>query len=335
MMLYTKNKKIVISLLFLTVLVIVSLFFNDNGKMISVLNKNGSLIGKAPFSPTQVPPLGTDPLGFQMINLLLIGAKYTVLIAVLTSFFRLAIGAVMGIGLTLCPKWVQNSFSRLFSPVNYFPLSLLGIILLAGLIFNVPTHQDLIDALYRAFMAILIISLLGLPTLIIYFKDLTNQLLSEEHIVASRVIGAGPFYILRRHIWVGIKGSMIIQFVEQIIQVLFLLVQLGLFSMLLGGVIVIPDPMDPSNFNVITRLNEWAGMIGLGYGSFLLDPWLCIDPLIGFTLVIMAFNLLRMGLNEVQNQFKVIDKKIIKKEQSEIKDNDFLPISQGKKEVGL
>jgi peptide/nickel transport system permease protein len=340
MMRYIKNIKIVISLLFLVGLVITSLFFNDNGKMISVLTKNGSLMGKAPFSPMQVPPLGTDPLGFQMFNLLLVGAKYTVLIAVLTSFFRVVIGAVLGMGLTLFPKWVQYSVSRLFSPVNYFPLSLLGVILLAGVIFNNSPRGDLRDAFYRAFIELITISLLNLPTLVLYFKDITNQLLSEEHIMASRVIGAGPFAIIRRHIWVGIKGRLMIQFVEQIIQVLLLLVHLGLFDMLLGGSTLIPDPMDPSSILAISRLNEWSGMIGSGYRSFLLAPWLCTDPLIGFTLVIFAFNLLRIGLNEVQNGFEVIQKKPTKNEETvspvqlEIDTEAFLPMSRIEKEVG-
>jgi peptide/nickel transport system permease protein len=341
MMQYLKNKKIWISLLFLVGLFIVSLFFNGHGKIVSPIAKDGSLIGGAPYSPKQKPPLGTDTIGYPMVYLLLKGAKFTIGIAVIAALIRLVFGAVLGVGLTLCPKWVQSGLTRLLSPVNYFPLSLLGYILLAGVVFSTPINASMGDALHRGYIELLSISFIGLPTLLIYFKDITNQLLNEEHIVASRVLGAGPFAILRRHVWVGIKGRVMIQFVEQIIQVLILLVHLGIFGMLLGGTILIPDPLDSSAPPLVTsRMSEWSGMVGLGYGNLLLFPWLCIEPLIGFTLVIFSFNLLRMGLNEAQNRFTLTEKKPSRNKlapspvKTEIYPDDFLLVPRPIKEVG-
>ena len=340
-----RNKKIWISLIFIVGLLIISLFFEGNGRQITTqTGGNGALLGSAPFSPAQVPPFGTDQLGFNLLDLMLKGAKYTIGIAVIAALIRLVFSVVIGVGLTLFPKWVQNGVARLVSPFYYLPVSLLTYILLVSVLFSnqslQPSFTDTIRQ--RIIFELLLLSFVGVPTLLVYFKDITSQLLLEEHIVAARVLGASPFSILRRHIWLGIKSRVIVQFVEQVIQVLILLVHLGMFRLLFGGTIIFTYPYNQKPPIYFSISSEWSGMIGSGYHELTLYPWLAIDPLVAFAILIFAFSLLREGLKETQgrlmatkNKQKRSRKKLIFEEKDvPIQSEDFQPSLRPIKEVG-
>jgi peptide/nickel transport system permease protein len=340
-----RNKKILVSLCFLAGLLVISLFFDGTGRQVVTLTgKNGLLLGSAPFSPSQVPPFGTDQLGFPILYLLLKGAKFTIGIAVISALIRLGFSVVIGVGLTLFPKWVQNGITRLVSPFYYLPVSLLTYILLVSVLFSSQSLQPTFTATMsqRMIFELLLLSFIGVPTLLIYFKDITGQLLLEEHIIASRVLGADPLTILRRHIWLGIRTRVVIQFVEQVIQVLILLVHLGMFRLLFGGTVIFLSPFNqkPPIYSSIS--SEWSGLIGSGYHELTLYPWLALDPLIAFAILIFAFSLLREGLKEIQDRYASSSKgkEVTRERFTAIKNNpeihpdDFQPMPVSIKEVG-
>lgn len=301
-----KNKKTLISLFLLGVLVLVSLgsvWLLDPHitPHLSLKGQGGQLVGSAPFSPRQVKPFGTDQLGYPLYFVLIKGAKYTIGIALIVSFLRLVVGLLVGASLTLTPRWFQRGCSQLLTPFSYFPVSLLTYILLVSVLFRpAGTEKVFSNSLWqRMVFELVLLTLVGVPTLTIYFRDVTLQFLKEDHISASRVLGARSTRILRKHVWSGIRGRVAVQFVEQIIQVLILLVHLGMFHLFFGGTNTITFPFNqkPPLYQSIS--SEWSGLIGNGYHSLTLYPWLAIVPLIAFSLLIYFFSLLREGLKEV------------------------------------
>lgn len=329
-----KNKKILFSLILIVLLVLISVFytmyFQKDLKPIPPKTDAYGILEGPPFTSKQVPPFGTDELGYPILYLLIKGAKYTVGIAILVAFLRLVMGLIIGVGLTLFPKWVQKGVEQILSPFHYLPVSLLSYLVLVTILLSTTTLQpDFMGAAHqheRIIFEFLFLSIVGVPPLLIYFKDTTLQFLKEDHITAARVLGASKWTILRKHIWLGIKGRVAVQYVEQILQTLTLMIHLGFFKLLFGGSVVHFFPFDqkPPIYQSLT--SEWSGLIGNGYANIELHPSLTIIPLVAFAVLIYLFSLLREGLKESLSLTSIVSGTRLKSSDKRRKIEDVRPI---------
>lgn len=119
-----KSKRFLIGFTYLFILIsasfIYSWFFKDNiPKPPQLLyNDNNELLGKAPFPPSLIPPFGSDRFGESVFLQIVEGAKFTILLAVAISFFRILFGTCIGILLSLyAPKFKR--FFQACSEVFY------------------------------------------------------------------------------------------------------------------------------------------------------------------------------------------------------------------------
>nr|MDX5839245.1 peptide ABC transporter permease [Bacillus cereus group sp. BfR-BA-01700] len=102
-----KSKRFLIGFTYLFILVsasfIYSWFFKDTIPKTPQLlyNDNNELLGKAPFPPSLIPPFGSDRFGESVFLQIIEGAKFTILLAVAISFFRILFGTCIGILLSL------------------------------------------------------------------------------------------------------------------------------------------------------------------------------------------------------------------------------------------
>src|SRR5690606_32929984 len=83
-----------------------------------------------------------------------------------------------------------------------------------------------------------IMILVGIPGVYAAVFSKTNELKSELFITATRSLGAGKIRIMRKHIFPHLKGTLLAMFVKEIILVLTLIGQLGIFNLFLGGSIL-------------------------------------------------------------------------------------------------
>ncbi|WP_316571466.1 hypothetical protein [Neobacillus sp. YIM B06451] len=100
-----KNKKFLAGLLLLTSFIVVSFIgpwiapydVDYNKKIGYIQTEEGEELASAPFPPSKEFIFGTDKWGFDLLTLMLYGAKYTVIGTILIAAARVVIGSVTGI----------------------------------------------------------------------------------------------------------------------------------------------------------------------------------------------------------------------------------------------
>jgi peptide/nickel transport system permease protein len=296
-------------------------------KMILLYNAHGELVDKAPLSPLEYPPLGTDREGYSMFFRLIIGAKYTIGITLIIAFLRLLISLVFGLIYGNFFIKFSRYVSKIIEAFNYVPTTLLAYILLAPVILeNSVTNQYQYSSSQRIVFEIVILTVIALPTTSLMIGNETNYLLKEEFITSVKLLGGTKLYILKRHVLPHLVPKLWINFAQQIIQVLVLLIHLGLFHLFFGGTNVYYG-LEGAEYS--SQSGEWAGLIGTSFFNDLsTKPWIALDPLIMFSITLISMQLVLKALKVhfESGEHRVVSKKIkskTKKGKFNITQNDF------------
>lgn len=212
--------------------------------------------------PTLDMPLGTDDLGRDVLDRLLVGARVSLLVAVAAVGISGMIGIALGLLAGYLGGWTDRVVTRGIDVFLAFPGMLLAIALAA---MSGPGLNNVIIAL----------SAMGWVGYARLVRVQTQGLSRQEHVVAAHALGSGHLTIVRRHIlpllmapiWVeisyGLAGTVI--------------AEAGLSFLGLGI-----QPPDAS----------WGGMIRDGVRYLLVAPHLVLAPGVALCLVVLAVNLL-------------------------------------------
>lgn len=237
----------------------------------------------APETPNPRHPLGTDMWGYDLLTMLLYGAKYTLLACFTAALLRLAAGLMIGM-----TAGYRRPPSRRLESLGGIPAFVLLIFIFYGLTVNSSLS---VARLYSFQVAC--ISLVGLPGIIVPIQSRTYRLVRSEHVEAARSLGAGSLRILRCHIFPQLRADFLSLFVTELIHILNLIGQLGIFYIFLGGTIFTNSP--PLLHSVT---NEWAGLVGQLRTKISSDPWLLFIPLSAYLVVLMSFQFISQGLEK-------------------------------------
>jgi peptide/nickel transport system permease protein len=271
--------------------------------------KNGEIVDRAPFPPSKENLLGTDRNGEDMALQLLYGAKFTLLATFSVSFLRVIFGGTFGIIMSLWFPWMKTYFKDFFLVFRYIPSVLLGIVLMlpvAGVFSDMKISNVI---LYQ----IIILVILGFPSVVLFASDLTDELKSKTFVQNSYLMGASHLFILIRHLMPYFRSYGLLFFVQQILSTLQILMHLGIFGIFFGGkaregILGFDEPPIPA-----TLSNEWAGLIGQNIWEFLHVPWVVLDTAFGFFFIIAIINMMKKEIEE--NITGTIDMKKINKKQ--------------------
>jgi peptide/nickel transport system permease protein len=155
--------------------------------------------------------------------------------------------------------------------------------------------------------------IISIPVLMNSIGEEVRDFLKNDFITSSRIIGARNGWIRRKHVIPYLRSRILLLFVQQTIQTLFLLTQLGVFKLFIGGVKVLY--LDINVDRPMSQANEWSGMIGANYIEISIDSWVIIGPSIAFIVSIFAFNLIKLGIERLmENQTGYKKKQPLKKE---------------------
>jgi peptide/nickel transport system permease protein len=237
----------------------------------------------APEAPNPRHPLGTDMWGYDLLTLLLYGARYTLLACFAVALLRLALGLVFGMAAGL-----RRPPTRRLESLGGIPAFVLLIFIFHGLTVN----SSLPVARLFSFQ-VACIALVGLPGVIIPIQSRTYRLSQAGYIEAARSVGVGNLRILRCHIFPHLREDFLSLFVTELIHALNLIGQLGIFFIFLGGTILTESP--PLLHSVT---HEWAGLVGQLRTKISSDPWLLFVPLSAYVVVLMSFQLISQGLDK-------------------------------------
>ena len=248
--------------------------------------EDGTFLATSPLKPSSDQWLGTDRSGYDLFQLMIEGFKWTAGICMIVALGRMFLSLVIAIPLAFRSARVNRYLKLVLDGFLVLPLSLVALLILLPSLtfFDSTAIPPLFD---RVSFELIVLILLGLPSLSLYLIAETRQLLSQEFMIVAQTLGGSPWHRFRRHIWPHLVPTLTIVFMQQFIQTLMLLVHLSLFKIFFAGTVNLHVGTAPTIF-------EWSSMFGYYYNQFSATSWLnhmFLVPLIGLALVVFFSNL--------------------------------------------
>lgn len=261
--------------------------YQDAAKYIET--DDGHQLMGAPFPPSKRHLFGTDEWGYDILTLLLFGAKYTLFTSIFTALFRVMIGGIAGLVSGMREK--QRNKIPMFGLLGSIPSFLIVYFVMIGIIKNSALPSWKLALIQGALMTII-----GIPGVYATISEKTTVIRKNLFVTASKSLGSSDFRMIRKHIFPYLRGTLSILFFKEIILVLGLIGQLGIFDLFLGGTI----RRETAPFIQISRTHEWAGIIGQ-WRMFIYDSqWILFFPLAAFILLLLGLYLIIRGLEQQQ-----------------------------------
>ncbi|TCP59656.1 ABC-type dipeptide/oligopeptide/nickel transport system permease subunit [Tumebacillus sp. BK434] len=263
-----------------------------------------------PFAPSAEHWLGTDHRGYDMLSLLLNGAKYTLLFTLAVTITRFLFAVPFGLfaGATGKGRGVISTLQLITSSVP-------------AILFVYPTMYELIRTfelnqgvrgddprvfLFTAILFLLLVAI-GVFPLAHQFAERAKYYHGKLFVEASRTMGASTPRIVFRHLMPHLRPELLFAFLTELVQVLFLIGQLAILNIFLGGgekVVLADGTRFTAEVSfLMTNSGEWGGMIAYSTKFIREFPWLLVESA-GFLTV--SILILLFFTNQLQKRLEGI-----------------------------
>lgn len=212
--------------------------------------------------------LGCDAMGQDILTRLLIGSRYSLIIAFTSVFLACVIGIVIGMLAGYYGGWLDELLMRFGDVQLSIPTMILAICIVAILGSNVRN----------------LIIVMVFTNWVQYARVIRSNVLitkGQEFISASRVLGASDYWIMTRQIFPNVLNSVIILCSQQV-----------------GFTILLESSMSFLSLGVQPPTPSWGMMIAESRSYMQIAPWTVLAP--GFALMVTAlsFNFMGDGLRD-------------------------------------
>lgn len=295
--LHIKIPLLIVIGLFLTS-VLYFIFFNDKIDQINyIYNDDGGMVSMAPHPPSSNALFGTDPFGYSILQQLIVGIKYTILITLIIATLRIVTGYLFAILYVFyLDNKLRTAINSIADGMHFLPLTLLVYILLVPILINSNGIWET-TLMERLILQILIMSLIVLPVTTSSIGNEMNETLKKEYVQSSVVMGGSLIWILIKHINPQIWPKILLLWTQHIVQVLQMFVHLGVLSIFVGGATY-------QSSELILEIYELSGMIAISREVFMTKQfWMIIPPLLTFMLLIYCFNTIAHGISKKPIQY--------------------------------
>jgi oligopeptide transport system permease protein len=231
--------------------------------------------GAAPGERVAFParPLGTDALGRDLLARLMAGGSVSLGI----GFFSPLVAILLGVSLGGVAGYFGGRVDLWLMRFTDFVLALpfLLFVILIRVVLGTGAGESGVTALIVALVAL---SWTGAARLT---RGQVLQLREAEFVQAARLLGAGPAYLLSRHLLPNTLGVILVALTFAIPAAIFT----EAFLSFIGMGVVPPTP-------------SWGSMCNEGLGTFLTSPHEFVFPALAISVSVLAFNLLGDGLRD-------------------------------------
>ncbi|MEN3307155.1 MAG: peptide/nickel transport system permease protein [Micromonosporaceae bacterium] len=263
---YRRHPAAVVSAVFLLLVVVAAVF----ARPLSGHDPNAIDLLAARAAPSGEHWLGTDPTGRDVFARVLFAGRISLGVGVASAGFAVVLGTLLGCLAGLLGGWVDSLLMRLADVFMSFP-SLVVIVVLAGVLG--PSVLTMILA----------IGLFQWPICGRIVRGATLSLREQEYLLASRATGAGPLWLMTRHIIPAALPPISVAATLAVAQAIGLEATLSFLGL---GV----QPPAASWGNMLTDAQSLTVIRG--------EPWLWLSPGIAVALAVLAVNFIGDGLRD-------------------------------------
>jgi peptide/nickel transport system permease protein len=219
--------------------------------------------------PSSAHWLGTDVFGRDIVSLLLVGARSTIVVGIIAVGIGLTSGVVLGLTAAARKGWVAELIMRMSDFTFAFPAVLSAIMLAAAIGPGLVT-------------SITAIGIFQIPIFVRVTRGSANAVWAREFVLAARAAGKGSFRITIEHVLPNILSVLIVQATIQF--ALAILAEAALSYLGLGT-----QPPQPS----------WGRMLNDAQTLLFQTPMLAVYPGVAIALAVLGLNLLGDGLRDL------------------------------------
>ena len=218
--------------------------------------------------PSMAHWLGTDDLGRDILSRLLSGARYSLLISVVSVAIAIIAGVCLGIFSGYIGGAVDEVLMRILDSFMALPSLVLALAIAAAL------GPGLANAM-------LAIAVAAVPTYARLVRGQTLSIKENEYILAARATGVGSWGIVGRHVLPNSLGPVIVQ-----------------ASLGLGFAIITESSLSFIGLGIQPPLPTWGWIVQVGFQFLETAPWYVLAPASAIFLAVLGFNLLGDGLRD-------------------------------------
>ncbi len=215
----------------------------------------------ANLPPSAHHPLGTDPVGYDMLGRLMLGGQSSLEIGFAAALIAVGIGVIWGATAGLAGGVVDAVMMRIVDALLAIPF--LFALILLGAIFTTSIPE--------------LIIVIGLVAWLVPARLVRGETLSlrvREYVQAVRVMGGGSGRVLLRHIIPNTVGTIVVNATFQVADAIIFVATLSFLG------IGVPPPA-----------TNWGGELSNGLSYFYDGYWWLIYPAgIAIVLTVVAFN---------------------------------------------
>jgi ABC-type dipeptide/oligopeptide/nickel transport system permease subunit len=218
---------------------------------------------------TWANPLGTDGIGRDILSRMMLGTRYSLLIATLAVAITAGIGVTLGLIAGYFGGRIDSVIMRLVDIQLAFPLLLLIIAVIAVIGASLP-------------VLIVMLGISGWAQYARLVRAETLKIKGHEYVEASRAIGNSALNIIWRHVLPNASTTIVVFGTFEFARILLLESAVSFLGL---GV----QPPTPS----------WGTMIADGRDHIFGGWWVSAIPGLAIVLAVLAFNFLGDGLRDV------------------------------------
>ncbi len=269
---FFKNKLAVISVIYLLIIIILSVFAESLTMSVKEANRiNFTQISKMPSAEHF---FGTDKSGRDIFARTLLGGRTSLTLAFSITGLAVLVGTIIGATAGYFGGWIDNILMRFTDFVMNFPL-LIFIIVLAAIFPG--------SSLFTLICVISVLSWTGIARLV------RSKIMAEkenEYILSSISIGCSSLKVIIKHLLPNVMSTIIVQ-----------------ATITLATMIVVETSLSFLGFGVPLTTPTWGNMMQEARSPDVLTNkwWIWVPPAAVLTLTILSINFIGEGLKDAFN----------------------------------